>query len=145
MPVERDGDCLHPREITHQVGPRDVDPAGLEASLQVDLQAQRQEAGHDVADAGVVPVVVEGSDLQCRLLLAKGALHPPQALVGPRDLLRGQLGVGAQDEFPVEPRVGLHGSAVDGHTAALDGDEAGEALVPDDGLGPVRERCLELG
>src|SRR6266446_126893 len=114
------------------------------STLQVDLQPQRQEAGDDVPDAGVVPMVVKGADLQRRLLLPEGPLHAPQALVGARDLVRWQRRVGPQDELPIEARVGLDRGAVDRHATPLDGDEAGEALVADHRLGPVRERGLEL-
>ena len=60
LAVERDRHGLHLREVAHEVGPGNVDTAGLEPPLQVDLQPQRQEAGDDVPDTGVVPMLIRG-------------------------------------------------------------------------------------
>src|SRR5437899_2738825 len=71
LPIERDLDRVDVPEVAHQIGPRNVDAPLVHTPLQVHLQPQRQEAGHDVPDARVVAVVEEGPELEGGLLLAE--------------------------------------------------------------------------
>ena len=54
------GDRLDAAEVSHEVGPGDLDLSLVEALLKVDLQAEGKEAADDMADGGVVVVVVDG-------------------------------------------------------------------------------------
>ena len=71
LSVEVHGDSAHLREVAHELQPGHLATALLEPTLQVDLQAQREEAGDDVADTVAVGVVEDGAHLERRLLLLK--------------------------------------------------------------------------
>lgn len=74
-------------EIAHQIGPGDTHPTLVQPALQVYLQPQGQETPHDMADAAVIGLVVDGFDLQGRLGLTKGCIqNGPQAAISPRGI-----------------------------------------------------------
>ncbi len=93
--IERELDGPDLVQVAHQFGLGRVGLALAQAALEIDLQAQGQEAGDDVPEAGVVTVMEDGSHLERGLLLAEGAFHPPQTLLGPRHLGGAEGGAGA--------------------------------------------------
>ena len=101
--VEIDDHRLQPGEVAHQVGPGRRETLGVEPALQVDLEAQGQEATDDVADHAVVALVEDRADLEGRLHLAERALDPPQGFVGLRDLGGGQVGASGEHELAIQP------------------------------------------
>jgi hypothetical protein len=60
LAVQLHEDRLHLAQIPPQVRPGNLMFSLLQALLQVHLQAQGQKRSHQVAQAGVVPVVIEG-------------------------------------------------------------------------------------
>ena len=78
--VEIDDHRLQPGEVAPQIGPGHGEAFGVEPALQVDLEAQREEAAGDMADHAVVALVEDRADVEGRLVGAEGALDPPQDL-----------------------------------------------------------------
>ena len=65
--VEIDDHRLQPGEIAPQIGPGRGAALGVEPALQVDLEAQREEAAGDVADHAVVALVEDRAHVEGRL------------------------------------------------------------------------------
>lgn len=76
-------DGLHLAQIPHQVRPGDLHLALIQPALQVHLEPQRQEPGHDVADRGLVPMMEDRSHLERAFCLPESPLHPPQTFICP--------------------------------------------------------------
>jgi hypothetical protein len=68
-------------QIPHQVGPGDLHPACLLPSVPIHLQPQRQKAGDEMADAGVITMMEARAHFQRRLLHPEHPFHPPQPLI----------------------------------------------------------------
>jgi len=57
--IQIDLNRLHLYQVAHQIGPGNAHLAPFQPPLQIDLQSQGQETGHDIADRGVVAMVVD--------------------------------------------------------------------------------------
>jgi hypothetical protein len=150
LAVGLDVNGLDLREVAHEVGPGDVGLLLVEPTLQVDLEPQGEEAHDDVADRVAVGVVVDRADIEDGLLGSKRALDAPERLVGGGDLRGREVRVRGEHERAVEAGIAGDRVLVDRYRTLLDAEEAGEALVADDGLGAalgerLRQLCDERG
>ena len=145
LPVRFQTNRLNPAKISHQRRPGHIDAAAVESFLQVHLQAQGQEAGHDVPDRRVVAVMEDRPDVQRAFRFSKRPFHPPQAFIGLGDFRSGELGIGPQDILPVVAGLGSHLVLIDPHRAFRHPEIPGIALVRDQALGPARKLLPEMG
>ena len=74
-------DGLHLAQIAHQRRPGDIRLALVQPALEVHLEPQRQEPGHDVADRGIVAMMEDRPHLDRAFRLPESPLHPPETLI----------------------------------------------------------------
>jgi hypothetical protein len=137
LAVQLHEDRLHLAQVPHQVRPGNLIFSLLQALLQVHLQAQGQEEGHNMAYGRIIPLMIDGPHFQGGFLFPEGLLHPAQALVGLRHFRCGQIAVGGQDELTVQPGVSLYRGFIDADAALGHLEIAGTAPVADDGFGAL--------
>jgi len=76
-------------------------------------------------------MVEERTDRQRALLFPNGPLHPPQTLIGLRDLLSRQIGIGPEHKLPIEPGICRHRLLVDPERAPRQRHTPGIASIAD--------------
>ena len=94
-------DGLHLAQIAHQRRPGDIRLALVQPALEVHLEPQRQEPGHDVADRGIVAMMENRPHLDGALRLPEGAFDTPETFIGLGHFCGGEIRVRPQDVFAV--------------------------------------------
>jgi hypothetical protein len=115
------------QEIPAHVGPLKVPTSVSQPPLQLNQQDQGQKRAKHLAAYGGIPLVEDGPGVHHGLGGPEELLHQQQALVLHRHFGCGQLGVGAQDIFPVNAGLGLHLGLIEAHRLLIDLQEPPEA------------------
>src|SRR3972149_8173108 len=129
VPIQLYPHRMQLRQIAHQVRPGNGEGCLFQSSLKVDLEPQGEKTCSNMTDGGIISVVKERTYIQCTLFVPERPFDAPEALIGRRNLLGGELRVCRRHELSVKPCILLDRLLINPNRALLHFDKPRKSSI----------------